>query len=376
MFKISMSAGDAMVKHVWRLGLTAALALGASAWAEGAAGPVPGKAYLMPGLAIYQAPDGDDYDGGAALGLGYMMREDLGLELLYSNMNAYFDTPDGRIKEDADLLWLNLIYRTGRSDWWQPFLLFGGGRSEIGGSDDAQFNIGFGVFGKINQRFSYRADIRAVHSSDAGGVDPFAFVGLTASLGEVAPPPPPDADGDGVPDQQDRCPDTPAGVRVDADGCPLDGDGDGVPDYLDDCPGTVAGAMVDSKGCHLETTEEVSMEVILEFDFDSAEVRSSHYGDIRQVAEFMRTYPDATAVLEGHADSRGPDAYNQRLSGRRANAVLARLVEVEGIAPNRLRAVGYGETQPLVEDSSKQGYQRNRRVRGKADGTRVVIRMK
>ena len=376
MCKHRVGAGDALMRRVWRTGLAAALVLSASAWAQGAAGPVAGKVYLTPGLALYRAPDGADYDAGAALGVGYMMSEDLGVELLYSSVDAYFDAPNGRTKEDADLLWLNLVYRVGRSEWWQPFLLFGGGRSEIGNSEDAQFNIGFGVFGKVNPRLSYRADVRAVHSSDEGGVEPFAFVGLTASLGEVAPPPPPDADGDGVPDPQDRCPNTPAGVQVDADGCPLDSDSDGVPDYLDDCPGTVAGAMVDDKGCHLETTEDVNMEIVLEFDFDSAEVRSEHYGDIRRVAEFMRTYPNATAVLEGHTDARGPDAYNQPLSERRANAVLSRLVDVEGIAPSRLRAVGYGETQPLVEDGSKQGYQRNRRVRGKAEGTRVVIRMK
>ncbi|RZK29643.1 MAG: OmpA family protein, partial [Hymenobacter sp.] len=51
----------------------------------------------------------------------------------------------------------------------------------------------------------------------------------------------PDADGDGVADADDRCPNTPAGVRVDASGCPLDADGDGVADYLDKCPGTPAG---------------------------------------------------------------------------------------------------------------------------------------
>ena len=376
MFKSRVSAGDAMMRHVWRMGLTAALTLSASAWAQGAAGPVSGKVYLTPGLAIYRAPDGADYDGGAAVGIGYMVREDLGFELLYSSMNAYFDTPNGQTKADADLLWLNLIYRVGQSEWWQPFLLFGGGRSEIGSSEDAQFNVGFGVFGKVNPRLSYRADLRAVHSSDEGGVEPFAFIGLTASLGEIAPPPPPDADGDGVPDPRDRCPNTPAGVQVDADGCPLDSDGDGVPDYLDDCPDTLAGAAVDAKGCHIEVVEDVSMEVVIEFDLDSAAIRASHYGDIRRVAEFMRTYADATAVLEGHTDVRASHAYNQGLSERRANAVLSRLVDVEGIAPNRLRAIGYGETRPLVETNTEAGHQRNRRVRSQADGTRVVIRMK
>ena len=62
----------------------------------------------------------------------------------------------------------------------------------------------------------------------------------------------PDADGDGVADADDKCPNTPAGVKVDATGCPLDADGDGVPDYLDKCPGTPAGVKVDATGCPLD----------------------------------------------------------------------------------------------------------------------------
>ena len=54
-----------------------------------------------------------------------------------------------------------------------------------------------------------------------------------------------DADGDGVPDSKDKCPNTPAGAVVDAMGCPKDSDGDGVPDYKDNCPGTPKGAKVD-----------------------------------------------------------------------------------------------------------------------------------
>jgi OOP family OmpA-OmpF porin len=62
----------------------------------------------------------------------------------------------------------------------------------------------------------------------------------------------PDADGDGVADADDKCPNTPAGVKVDASGCPLDADGDGVADYLDKCPGTPAGVKVDANGCPLD----------------------------------------------------------------------------------------------------------------------------
>jgi outer membrane protein OmpA-like peptidoglycan-associated protein len=61
-----------------------------------------------------------------------------------------------------------------------------------------------------------------------------------------------DADGDGVYDDQDSCPNTPAGARVDAKGCPLDTDRDGVADYMDSCPYTAAGVGVDGKGCPMD----------------------------------------------------------------------------------------------------------------------------
>ncbi|MFN2420501.1 MAG: thrombospondin type 3 repeat-containing protein [Gemmatimonadota bacterium] len=66
-----------------------------------------------------------------------------------------------------------------------------------------------------------------------------------------------DTDGDGVPDDQDRCPNTPFGTRVDAFGCPVvvDSDGDGVPDDQDRCPNTPAGVQVDSSGCPIEVEE-------------------------------------------------------------------------------------------------------------------------
>lgn len=62
-----------------------------------------------------------------------------------------------------------------------------------------------------------------------------------------------DSDHDGVADYLDKCPDTPAGAKVDASGCPTDSDGDGVADYLDKCPNTPAGAKVDANGCSLDS---------------------------------------------------------------------------------------------------------------------------
>ena len=359
------------------------LTLSSPAVADEQVGPRAGKVYLTPGMAIYQAPDGDDLRGGPAIGIGYMVNRNLGLELLYSDVKvdrhgtvaSRHDGSGGKGRK-AELLWANALYKVGGTDKIQPFTLFGVGLTEIGGSNDTEVNVGAGVFAELSRRLSLRADLRAVHSTDEGGIEPFALIGLTASLGKIAPPPPPDSDGDGVPDPSDRCPNTPPGVAVDANGCPLDDDGDGVPNYLDECPGTIIGAAVDAKGCHFEDEEAVSAEVVIEFDFDSSELRTSEHGDVRRIAAFMREHPDADAVIEGHTDAMGTDRYNQKLSQERAQAVLDRLVDVEGIAASRITATGYGESQPIASNDTEEGRQRNRRVVGKADGTRMVIRMK
>lgn len=81
------------------------------------------------------------------------------------------------------------------------------------------------------------------------------LAGLRIALGSKPSDQFRDADGDGVPDGLDKCPDTPPGVQVDARGCPLDTDGDGVPDYLDQCPGTPPGVEVDAQGCALVDTD-------------------------------------------------------------------------------------------------------------------------
>ncbi|MEZ4485169.1 MAG: OmpA family protein [Syntrophotaleaceae bacterium] len=144
-----------------------------------------------------------------------------------------------------------------------------------------------------------------------------------------------DDDGDGVPNYLDECPDTPKGAPVDAVGCPLDSDGDGVPDYLDQCPGTLKGVQVDEKGCPLTMTLHVN------FDFDSAVIRSASKPELDKAAQFIQKYPNVPQIIiEGHTDSRGRDAYNQQLSERRAKSVREYLIANYPIEAQRLVAVG------------------------------------
>ena len=169
-----------------------------------------------------------------------------------------------------------------------------------------------------------------------------------------------DSDGDGVPDYKDQCLNTPAGVEVDAVGCPLDSDGDGVLDYMDECPGTPANTVVDDKGCAVETCIDLQVR----FEFNKAEVLPEYTDHLKEVAMFLMKNPDDKMVIEGHTDSVGSAEYNQDLSERRAQSVKDYMVEVFGVRESRLMAVGYGETRPIASNGTDEGRQKNRRVVG------------
>jgi len=172
---------------------------------------------------------------------------------------------------------------------------------------------------------------------------------------------PKDSDGDGVPDGRDRCPNTPHGVRVDANGCPKDSDGDGVPDYLDRCPGTRPGAKVNAQGC--EITPNVTINLVNdEFDFDSAALKPDMKTALDDVAAKIKASPGQEMLtIIGYTDSTGPEIYNQGLSERRAKSV-AEYLAGEGIPPASMTVMGKGETQPIADNGTRAGRAKNRRV--------------
>jgi OOP family OmpA-OmpF porin len=186
----------------------------------------------------------------------------------------------------------------------------------------------------------------------------------------ICPPPgvavdasgrPLDSDQDCVPDYLDKCPNTPAGVDVDQDGCPgcpVDSDND-VIDCLDKCPNTPAGATVDKDGC---SNEKVTITLNVEFDFNQAVVKDKYRDEIKKVADFMKKFPKTTAVIGGHTDNIGTAAYNERLSKNRANSVREYLIKNFGIEASRLTGTGYGLTKPVAGNDTEDGRQKNRRV--------------
>jgi outer membrane protein OmpA-like peptidoglycan-associated protein len=97
------------------------------------------------------------------------------------------------------------------------------------------------------------------------------------------------------------------------------------------------------------------------FDSGSSSLAPGAGGRLDQLADTLDRHPDMLVIVKGHTDDEGSEAANQALSERRADAVRSYLV-AKGISPARITAVGLGESQPLVTNTSAEGRQQNRRV--------------
>lgn len=143
-------------------------------------------------------------------------------------------------------------------------------------------------------------------------------------------------------------PPAPRSVVVDGDA-----DGDGVADSRDRCPNTLRAARVDVRGCW-------TLKGVL-FAVNSDALDRSSLPVLDQDLKVLRANPSVRIHVEGHTDSDGSEAYNQDLSTRRAASVRAYFVS-QGLAPGRFEVRGFGETRPAVPNTSPENKHTNRRV--------------
>jgi len=340
------------------------------------------------------------------LRLGYDFTERWGGEAAFDYVKTEFDQGSGESVKVYGYR-LDALYHFMPAERLVPFLAAGVGGTRGKNTDektenDFLFDYGAGVKYFLSEDWALRADIRHLLVFDGGRQDWEYTVGLTFLFGGKKPAPTPvaaiDSDGDGVPDDLDKCPDTPKGVKVDKDGCPIDSDGDGVPDYLDKCPDTPKGVKVDKDGCPIDSDgdgvpdyldkcpdtpkgekvdkdgcpipekvvekapKKVSIALEIEFDSGKAVIKPQYQDQIKKVADFMTTYPETTAVIEGHTDNVGKESSNVNLSKRRAESVRTYLIDKFGIAAGRLSAKGFGSSQPVADNATPEGRQKNRRI--------------
>jgi outer membrane protein W/outer membrane protein OmpA-like peptidoglycan-associated protein len=136
---------------------------------------------------------------------------------------------------------------------------------------------------------------------------------------------------------------------------PKDSDGDGVVDGKDACPDTKPGTRVGPQGCDCDVT------IQLQFAFNSAQLTDTDKAKLDEAAANLKRLNWISGVAEGHTDSVGGDAYNQKLSEARAKTVVEYLAS-KGIDASRMSPVGYGESKPVADNATKDGRAENRRV--------------
>lgn len=331
---------------------------------------------------------------GFALGLGYRFAPAWGVELNYGRTETTLDfpgSPDGRVSRVT----LDGHYITNPQASFSPYLLLGGGQENTAGFGGASFestiaNLGAGFLYNFNRNVSLRGELRDVYNFDIESTDAVVSLGLLftegfAETSAPAPAPEPepapveelaapvpvpapvvvvpvDSDADGVPDNMDKCPSTPAGVQVDPNGCPVDSDKDGVADYLDKCPDTAVNVVVDGTGCPVVLTESISKNININFDSSKAVVKDEYKSEIAEVAKLAQQYPTAFIEIQGHSDSSGNAALNTKLSQARADAVKDVLVREFAVDAARITATGYGSSQPIADNKTVEGRAQNRRV--------------
>ena len=184
-----------------------------------------------------------------------------------------------------------------------------------------------------------------------------------------------DSDGDGLNDDKDACPKAKEDVDgfEDADGCPdPDNDKDGVPDGPDRCPmqPETMNGFEDADGCPDVNTElvkvnrdigKIEIKQKVYFSTGRALIRQRSNRLLDEVAEVLKANPTMTVLVEGHTDSVGSTTNNLRLSQQRADSVRDYLI-AQGVEPERLTAIGFGEEKPIDSNRTRLGRERNRRV--------------
>ena len=360
-----------------------------------------GEMYFTPAV-VYTDDDRnrqvDDMVGGGQISLGWVLTDRVSVEGMagYSWLSGVNDLKIW----DASF---NMLYsfRTDRN--LSPYIIGGIGMTNTDSDVMDAENTAAGTFGlglryrfgdsRVSLRLEHR--IRSEFRNTVTNDDRITSLGLQFGFGgeETLPAPAPaapdgDADGDGVSDSRDMCPDTPAGVKVDARGCPRDSDRDGVFDDDDQCPNTYPGAAVDARGCELDGDGDTVVDRLDECPNTRPDVRVDVKGcEIRAVinlpgvnfetnsdrllpgagqvlndaAATMRMNKDLVVEVAGHTDSDGSAEYNEGLSERRAITVRDYLVD-RGVNSGNFTVKGYGEALPIADNTTAEGKARNRRV--------------
>ena len=314
-----------------------------------------GEWYIAPS-AVYFDDDGERLIDDSVTGLQVQFGREMSRRLSLEGLVLYQDI-DGFPGQEHLELGFNVLGKFLPDSMVSPYVIGGLGylRADVGLPDfgglppagstasSATATGGLGLqiqFG--DSPWSLRTEARLRHAFDDSLTDGIVTLGLQYNFGGGAAT----AMAAGEPEEA-----PPAVIPP----VPVDSDGDGVANDRDQCPGTPAGVRVDSRGCEIIKLRNVY------FGFDSAVLLATAKRILDDSASMLRRHPDLKVDIVGFADSRGPESYNQKLSERRAEAVRQYL-EQAGVESARMTSRGYGESHPGASDMSANGLAASRRV--------------
>lgn len=215
-------------------------------------------------------------------------------------------------KTDANRFYMNLVKEFHTESTFSPYILGGLGYENLTNNalsmdDDIFGQYGVGLRQEVTDFLHLKAEIRHLLSFD-GRSDIVAMLGFSIPFGK----------------------------------------------YANNVATTAADTTEAQAPSHIHTFS-------VQFPFDSAYIAPSYNTEISNFATSLKENPKQNAIINGHTDAQGSEAYNQKLSLERANAVKDAIV-AEGVAEDRLQTKGYGESQPIADNATKEGRQKNRRV--------------
>jgi len=344
-------------------------ALLAAAPVVASAGDEVGHFYFGPEVGGINA-SGDrgtkEHDWVYGLDLGYNIAENWTVEVNGNTARLKDRYDPGNLRLNAYTF--DVLYVFNRPSMFAPYIAAGVGDlnyhpSLYNSRNDFVSEVGVGAFvklwenGNASSSFSLKPDIKVRwdDASPAGHLRDYLYtMSFVFSFGPgTKPPPAPPAPPPPPPPPTEAAPAPPPVVTT-----PPDSDGDGVPDNIDRCPNTPHGVAVDQWGCPRKGS------IVLEgvtFETNSAILTADSRPVLNEVADGLVKHPRLKVELQGYTDSTGSDKYNLVLSDKRANSVREYLIS-QNVKSEQLVAKGFGKADPVASNATPAGRAKNRRV--------------
>jgi OOP family OmpA-OmpF porin len=333
------------------------------------AGTEQGEYFISPmvGGHIFEGNQHLEHSPTFGLGIGYQFAKNLGVESFVNWTNS--DSEPGTTDVDVYPFRLDAYYNILANNKIEPYIAAGIGVISYNpeGSDsehDFMVNYGVGVKYFLTEKIALRGDVRHLITFDDNYNQLLYTVGLSFVFGGNKPAPAPVA---AKKIEEPVAKPAPAPVVVEP--APVvekkaevveepakevkDSDGDGVIDDNDKCPNTPVGAKVDARGCWVING--------LQFESNKSVIKRQSYKELENVLVVMKKNPAMKLEIQGYTDNKGSADKNKVLSEKRAMAVK-KYFESKGIKKDRLSAKGYGPDSPVATNDTAEGRAENRRV--------------